>query len=647
MPGPGCGVPAILHFPYLHACLCRGASRPASLTMRSSNLLFVLSCATSLAVAQSPQPKMGAPLHGLTAAQLQRFTTGRADFSRVIQIGEGLGPIFNQTSCASCHNNPIGGPGSIKVFRFGYDDGKGNFDPLTALGGTLLQAQTINVACAETIPAAANVTAQRVTPSALGTGLVEAIADADIAVRETSPPSPTVSGRVHWVRELENPTGPLRAGRMGWKAQLATSLSFSADATQNELGMTNRLLPTENPPNGNVALVNQFDTVADPEDGPDAQGQHFIDRINDFQRYLAAPPQTPRSGMTGEALFQQVGCANCHVATFTTRNDPALEPSLRNQVIKPYSDFLLHDMGGAADFIADGSASGQEMRTPSLWGVRNRVPLWHDGRVAGGTLSSRMLGAGGVIELHNAIGSEAQPSAQAFNALSTADKDRVVAFLDSLGRAEFDGNGDNVRDRHDLPGFLAARAGGPWTPNSPEAVYDFDQNGVVNQADLAVFAQVYEEDCNGNGTSDLLDILSGYSGDANGNLLADDCETCQTSLGFAGAGTLALSICGDGLTGVNGRASFLLRNGPSNGLVLIAIGVAANPTPVTPTEILVPLMPLAALVQGLVTDANGRVLLPMIGGSNLPIMTWVFQAATFDGTAFDLSNALSVNVGGF
>jgi CxxC motif-containing protein (DUF1111 family) len=617
--------------------------------MRSLELssVLVVTLAASLS-AQSPQPKMGAPLAGLTPAQLQRFQTGRADFTRVITVNEGLGPIFNQTSCASCHNNPIGGPGSIKVFRFGFDDGKGNFDPLTALGGTLLQGQTINVACSEVIPPVANVVAQRVTPSALGLGLIEAIADADIVARETTPPSPTVSGRVHWVHELENPTGPLRAGRMGWKAQLATVLSFSGDATQNELGITNRLLPTENAPNGNTALLAQFDTVADPEDGPNAQGQHFIDRITDFQRYLAAPPQTPRQGMTGEALFTSVGCANCHTPSFTTRNDPALEPAIRNQVIKPYSDFLLHDMGIAADFIFDGAATGNELRTPSLWGVRNRVPLWHDGRVAGGTLQSRMLGTGGVIELHNAFGSEAQPSAQAFLALSSADQLRVVAFLDSLGKAEFDDNGDNVRNRLDLPGFLAARAQtAPISPDSPFAVHDFDRDGDVDQADLTVFAQVYEEDCNGNGSNDLLDVTSGASGDANGNLIPDECEFCQTNLGFAGAGTLALSICGDNLTTAGSRATFQLDQGPANAPVLIAIGIAANPLPITSTEILVPLEPLVALVDLFVTDATGRLRVPMIGGGNLPVSTWVFQAATFDGVVFDLSNGLSVNVGAF
>jgi CxxC motif-containing protein (DUF1111 family) len=607
---------------------------------------FALVSLVAALTAQAPQPKMGAPVRGLSAVELQRFQAGRADFSRVFQVGEGLGPIFNQTSCASCHNNPIGGPGSITVQRFGEYDGKGNFDPLTHLGGTLLQGHAIDVACQEAIPAQANITATRVTPSSLGIGLIEAIDDAAIVANETTPPAAGISGRVHWVTPLEAPTGPLRAGRFGWKAQVATVLTFSGDAALNELGITNRLVPTENAPNGNQALLAQWDNVPDPEDGPDAQGLHFIDRITDFQRFLAAPPQTPKSGMTGEALFHGVGCANCHIANWTTRDDPALEPAIRNKAIKPYSDFLLHDMGTTSDFIPDGMAEGQEIRTPLLWGLRTRDPLWHDGRVAGGTLQTRILGANGVIALHNAFGSEAQPSAQAFLALTAAQQLQVVAFLDSLGRAEFDANGDNVLDQADLVAFRAAM-GGPYTPDDPQSVFDVNQDGWVNLTDLTVFAQVYEVDCNGNGVNDLQDVLSGTHGDGNQNFVPDDCEFCQTDLGYAGGGTLRMSMCGDDMTTANSRGTFQLRQGPPNAPVLIAIGVAANPVQILPNEWLVPLEPFAALVDIFTTDAAGELRVTIYGGGNLPVSTWVFQAATYDGVTYDLSNALSVAVGAF
>lgn len=618
------------------------------MTMRSLDLGVFLSLVAA-ATAQSPQPKMGAPLSGLTVPQKARFDAGRVDFSHVFQASEGLGPIFNQSSCASCHNNPLGGPGSQFVTRFGYTDGKGNFDPLTQFGGSLLQAQTINVACQEVVHASANTTALRVTTSALGMGLVEAIPDAAIAIRETTPPSAAVSGRVNWVQPLETPTGPLRAGRFGWKAQVATTLTFSGDAAQNELGFSNRLVPFDNAPNGNAALLAVWDTVADPEDGPDPQGAHFIDRITDFQRYLAAPPQTPRSGMTGETIFNTVGCADCHVASYTTSNDPALETAIRNKVIRPYSDFLVHDMGTAADFIEQTPITGQELRTPSLWGVRNRDPLWHDGRIVGGTLQTRILGPGGVIDQHAAFGSEASTSAAAFLALSSANKQKVVDFLDSLGRAEFDGNGDGVRDQADVALFRAASAGpgGPYTADVPQAIFDFNQDGFVNQVDLNAFALVYEVDCNNNGTNDLADVLAGTAADANQNLLPDECEFCQSNLGFAGAGTLALSMCGDDLTTAGSRGTFQLVNGPANAPVLIAIGIAANPYLITPTEYLVPLEPLVALVDFFTTDASGRLRITVHGGGNVPVLSWVFQAATFDGVAFDLSNALAVSVGGF
>ncbi|MFY9344948.1 MAG: di-heme oxidoredictase family protein [Planctomycetota bacterium] len=593
-----------------------------------------------------PQPKMGAPVHGLTAQQLARFQAGRVDFSHTFAVNEGLGPIFNQSSCGSCHNNPVGGPGSQFVTRFGFTDGKGNFDPLAALGGSLLQAQAINVACQEVIPGAANTTALRVTPSALGMGLVEAIPDAAIAAHETTPPAPGITGRVHWVTPLETPTGPLRAGRFGWKAQVATTLTFSGDASQNELGFSNRLVPFDNAPNGNAALLAAWDTVADPEDGPNPQGQHFIDRITDFQRFLAAPPQTPKSGMSGEAIFNAVGCANCHVAAYLTANDPALEPALRNKAIRPYSDFLVHDMGIAADFIEQGTVTGAELRTPSLWGVRNRDPLWHDGRVVGGTLQSRILGPTGIIFQHSAFGSEAAPSAAAFNALSAADKQKVVAFLDSLGRAEFDWTGDNVLDLADLNAFRIS-VGGPYTPDSPQAVFDINQDGFVGPIDLNAFALVYEADCNNNGTNDLADVLNGTAADNNHNYVPDECEFCQTNLGYAGAGALTLWMCGDQLTTANSRGTFQVSGGPPNGPLLVGIGAASNPYLITPTEYLVPLEPLVALIDYFVLDNNGRFTIAIQGGGNLPISTWIFQAATFNGTAFDLSNALSVQVGGF
>jgi len=431
------------------------------------------------------QPRNGDPVHGLLPDQLLRFEAGKTLFNTGLSAAQGLGPIFNQDSCASCHSNPIGGSGSIVVTRFGFDDPKaGGFDPLADLGGSLLQHSTISTPCAETIPAQANVTANRVTPTILGFGLVESIDDADIQAGETLPP-PGVSGRAHIVEALEAPGVP-RVGRFGWKAQVPTLLTFSGDASLNEMGLTNRLVPTENAPNGDLVLLASCDSVPDPEDGPDGEGFDFIDRVTDFQRFLAPPPQTPRNGMTGEAIFNSVSCASCHTPGFVTRDDMALEDALRAKVIRPYSDFLLHDMGQNADFIKQGDGGQREIRTPPLWGFRTRDPIWHDGRVAGGTHESRTRDA---IALHDSLGSEGSTSTAAFNALSLSDQDALIAFLDSLGRVEFDHDGDNDVDLDDHVGFQGCFTGPGvfFTPDDPCSISDTDRDGDVDSDDEMLF----------------------------------------------------------------------------------------------------------------------------------------------------------------
>ncbi|HEY3246492.1 MAG TPA: di-heme oxidoredictase family protein [Phycisphaerae bacterium] len=444
--------------------------------------------------AQTPdlpiQPRAGQPLAGLTPQEQARFDAGKAAFETTLTVPDGLGPIFNETHCSACHLNPIGGSGTITVTRFGHADRNG-FDPLTQLGGSLLQSQSISPECAETIPDEANVTALRLTNSTLGFGLVEAIADADIQYNADYPP-PGVSGRVHMVPMLENPGGGARVGRFGWKCQLATVLSFSGDASLNEMGLTNALVPTENAPNGNQELLAQCDTVPDPEDHSDAQGVTFIQRVTDFQRFLAPPPQTPKSGMTGETVFNSIGCASCHVSAFTTVDDPALEDVLRNQVLQPYSDFLLHDMGLLGDGIVQGQAQEREMRTAPLWGLRLRDPLLHDGSVIGGTFAERVTAA---IAAHDTFLSEGASAGANFAALSDAQKDMLIAFLNSLGRAEFDHDGDN---HIDLPHDYAATAacftgpGSLYVPDDPCAISDIDADGDVDLRDISGFMRAFD-----------------------------------------------------------------------------------------------------------------------------------------------------------
>jgi CxxC motif-containing protein (DUF1111 family) len=428
------------------------------------------------------QPRMGEPLAGLAPAQLDRFMQGKAVFNQTFTPADGLGPIFNAENCAHCHITPLGGASSKQVTRFGVAaTATTPFDPLASLGGSLLQAESIDSAtCAEVVPAQANVIAHRITPPLMGFGLVEAILDGDILVNAVNPP-PGVHGVASLVHPLEDPLGTPRVARFGWKDQIATLLSFSADASLNEMGITNRFLPSENAPNGDAALLAQCDSVADPEDQADAQGFFKIDRQTDFMKFLAPPPQTPRSGMTGEALFIGIGCSACHLAT-PFLSSPTAEPGLDDKPVKAYTDFLLHDMGSLGDGIVQGAASEHMMRTAPLWGVylRGKVALLHDGRSAGGSFAHNVASA---IANHDGEGSTAR---SAFFALTSSQQNQVTQFLNSLGRAEFDWDGNLAVD--DLDWFalepLVTGPGSFFTPDDAAAVADIDQSGSLDLIDF-------------------------------------------------------------------------------------------------------------------------------------------------------------------
>ncbi len=433
------------------------------------------------------QPRLGEPLADLSPDQLKRFSLGLKAFNKSFTREEGLGPTHNLFSCGACHSNPAGGSGTITVTMFGRAT-KSGYDPLKNLGGPLLQSEYIQEGCAETVPAQANVAAERITTSTLGSGLIEAVADSDIlAIAEN--PVGSVHGRAHLVRPLEDaPDAPMRVGRFGWKSQVATVLTFSAAAALKELGITNRLLPNEVAPNGNKALLKYCDTIPDPEDRPDAEGVDLVTRMTDFQRYLAGPPQTPRSGMTGERIFMKIGCGDCHVPELTTSSDPQLEEFLRGKKFRPYSDFLLHDMGQYADGIKQGQARRNEIRTTPLWGFRIRFPVWHDGRVTGRSMPERFAQT---IELHTGSATE---SAEKYRALSTIERTQLVAFIDSLGRVEFDNDGDNDVDLADhvfLSSCFTGVKKGSYTPDDRCAIADVDQDSDIDLADYSLFQRAF------------------------------------------------------------------------------------------------------------------------------------------------------------
>ncbi|MCH2134786.1 MAG: hypothetical protein MK116_13675 [Phycisphaerales bacterium] len=497
--------------------------------LRLASLFCVL---IPLGWSQAGSPwRAGEPLPGLSEQELDRFSFGRQQYLRQFSAGEGLGPTINNTSCALCHANPVGGWGEQRVTRFGQVDDQGEFTPTDPLGDTLWQhvAATGGDDCREVIPPEANHFTLRLTTGSTGYGLIEAITEKDIlAIRDAQDES--IRGIARWVQSREDPPDAApRLGRFGWKAQEATILAFSADAASAEMGITTWLVESEPPPNGDWDLLADCDEVPDPETGVEVEGFDYLGAVTDFQRFMSPPPRIPATGMLGEVIFEQVGCSQCHAPQFTTPDDATLEAALRGQVIEPYSDFLLHDMGAAGDGVQDGPVEEQWMRTPPLWGQAIQRNLWHDGRCSQAAIEDRLRCA---IAAHGEPGSQGLASVAAFDALSSGDQGLLLSFLSSLGRRPFDVDRDasvGVADLVQVPGgFLDCLESSPG-PDDPCAVHDHDGDGLVGLLDLEALPLAWDDlvvDCNGNGQWDVRDIALGLSQDVDGNGIPDDCMTC-------------------------------------------------------------------------------------------------------------------------
>jgi len=290
---------------------------------------------------------------------------------------------------------------------------------MDALGGSLLQDFAIAPAAREMIPREATVIALRQSTPLYGSGLIEAIPDS-VLVQNAQRAKPD-GVRGHASRVVDVVSGQLRVGRFGWKCQQATLLAFSGDAYLNEMGITSRFFPRENAPNGKMSVLETFDTIADPEDVVDPlTGKGDIDHAADFMRLLAPPPRgkVTASVRQGETLFQQVGCAVCHIPTLTTGPNPVA--ALDRQPVDLYSDLLLHDMGVLGDGIAQGDAGVREMRTAPLWGLRASGPYLHDGR------------ARTVDEAIRAHAGEASVSRDRYQRLNPTQRSQLLEFLNSL-----------------------------------------------------------------------------------------------------------------------------------------------------------------------------------------------------------------------
>jgi CxxC motif-containing protein (DUF1111 family) len=392
--------------------------------MKTYLALGAASCvlAATVLVAQTQSVTPGSPLPGITAVEFEEFRLGLDDFLEVEATEEGLGPAFNGTSCAVCHNVPaIGGSGTIAELRAGRRNANGDFETLDQSGETLFHLFSVpGHSCQPIVPAEANVFARRVPIPVFGAGLVEAIPD-DV-IREREDPFDRdrngVRGRAAVITDVE--TGRNRVGRFGWKAQHATLLSFSADAYRNEMGITNDLFPHEAAYGVTADRMRLCDRFPDPEDIPDPRTRRRgIDNFASFMRFLAPVGRAGGSEITrvGERTFAAIGCAACHVPSLMT--GPSSNPLFDRKPVELFSDLLLHDIG-TGDGIKQAAAESNEIRTPALWGLRLRRPLLHDG--SAGTIRE-------AIERHR---EEAALARRGYEQLSEADKAALIAFLNSL-----------------------------------------------------------------------------------------------------------------------------------------------------------------------------------------------------------------------
>lgn len=418
----------------------------------------------------------GFPAPNLQGMEELQFTTGNSFFNQswVAAVAsttgrDGLGPLFNEASCASCHfkdgrgrtpqfgerrghgflmrlsvmgTNSHGGPaeeptyggqlspmgisgirseGDIAIY---YRDEQGQYPDGTTYS---LRHPTYSISNLGYGPMRSDVLlSPRVANQMVGLGLLEAISQQTI--EQLADPYDAngdgISGKANYVYDAT--TGGQAIGRFGWKAGQPTVRQQVAAAFVGDLGITSELFLNEN------HTAQQRDCQAMPN-GNNAQGYELddliLDRVDLYSSTLAVPGRRDwdkQDILKGKALFFGIGCQHCHTQKFTTGTHTRFS-ALSGQLIYPYTDLLLHDMG---DDLADGSseflASGREWRTAPLWGiglietVNGHTELLHDGRAR--SVEEAILWHGG----------EAEAIKERFKQLSATDRELIINFIKSL-----------------------------------------------------------------------------------------------------------------------------------------------------------------------------------------------------------------------
>jgi len=469
--------------------------------IEKSHLALLLICSTALmpAAGQSPvDPGVqsanrgtGAPLSSVLRNDnpgiLDFFRDGQNRFQAVESVSNsptgnnGLGPRFNSNSCSSCHSQPSTGGsapavnpqaaftrqdvaphdstppfitsnGPAREARFPFFLNSNGSANLNAADGGVEDIFTVsgrsdagncrlsqpNFAAAQ----AAHDIIFRIPTPMFGVGLLENLDDSTLLNNRAANQANNFGISGTFNRNGNDGT----IARFGWKAQNKSLHTFSGEAYNVEMGVSNLVFPQERPlpeedqlGHGLPSSCLNLGEHGYPEDSnnPSQSGPAILDDVSafaDFMRTLAPPPPggvaingnpvSPQSIATGKSLFGSIGCATCHNATTGTTQPSNITGSLGNTPVRAYTDLEIHHMGtGLADNVSQGNAGGDQFRTAPLWGLGQRIFLLHDGR------TTNLISA---IRAHQSNGSEANTVVNNFNSLNGAQIQSLLNFLRSL-----------------------------------------------------------------------------------------------------------------------------------------------------------------------------------------------------------------------
>jgi CxxC motif-containing protein (DUF1111 family) len=455
---------------WLAAAQENGAPAPASMS------------AGTFTVAADGPDAFSVPVATLDSEQRAAFAEGHKFFHEAWVVAPdmsgvwGLGPTFNEDRCSICHERngrsraPIDGSepmrGMLVRLSLPGQDATGAPKPhpdygdqlndkhipgVKAEGRAVVRYESRQVAFedGETAelrvpqlqfedlqfgPMGADIqVSPRIAPTVFGLGLLEAVPESDLLALADRQKQQGVTGRPNYVWDYENAKSAL--GRFGWKANQPSLRQQVAAAFLGDIGATSWIFLEENCPGAQKQCREMPSAVrCGGQGGCTGQFRPEVipSRLSHITLYLQALRVPARRNLDdpdvqqGEKLFEQARCVVCHVPELKTGARAAIK-SAANQIIHPYTDLLLHDMGeGLADHRPDFQADGREWRTAPLWGlglnrtVNGNSDLLHDGRAR--NVTEAILWHGG----------EAEASNRLFRALSKAERHALVKFVESL-----------------------------------------------------------------------------------------------------------------------------------------------------------------------------------------------------------------------